>query len=147
MAGFDAGDRLLTGFITLLQADSTGTTTLPTTAAIVDIAGASLTFDVAGDHAQALVIGAFDFSKTGNKALATGYLNVDGVRQTKQAKALDDVNTITDRQDSTQLWSVPLAAGSHTLKLQGSRTAPSGDGTCNANSPGTCITVLLLDIP
>jgi hypothetical protein len=135
--------RLVTGL--LLSINKAATATLTLTTSLADIAGCTTTFSVTGAHAFALVVGAFDMSKTAVAAAAVGVLVVDGSVQAAQAQFSDFSNTISDRTTVSETWIVPLAAGSRTLKLQASRTP--GSGTVNANITNTTMSVLVVDLP
>lgn len=133
----------LTGLALSVQKPSTGNLTLSTS--VQDVAGCTVTFSVSGAHAFAMVNAAFDFQPTVSSAgnNAVGYLTVDGSSRSQQAIWTD--NGANSRETTPQNWVVPLAAGSHTLKLQANKTGAGG--THVANSPHTSMSVLVVDLP
>lgn len=138
-----AANAFFTGLGQGGSAAASGTLTLGTS--LADIANCTKTVTVSGANAFAVVTGAFDMSKTAVAATAVGVLVVDGAAQAAQAIFSDSGNTITDRQTVCETWTIPLTAGSHTLKLQASRSP--GAGAVAANATNTVITVTVFDIP
>lgn len=134
---------LLTGLALSAHKPASGNLTLSTS--VQDVPGCTLTFSVAGAHAFVMVVGTFDFqpsvSSAGNNAV--GYLTVDGSARSQQAIWTD--NGANSRDTTPQSWIVPVAAGSHTVKLQANKTGAGGTHT--ANSPHTTMTILVVDLP
>jgi hypothetical protein len=121
------------------------TSTLTLTTTVQDVAGCTLTFTLAGAHGFALVVGTFDFQPTATSAgnIAIGALMADATTQSQQVIWSD--NGANSRGTLSQSWVVPLAAGSHTLKLRASKVAAGG--THVANSSHTNMSVLIVDLP
>lgn len=140
---FANAGRLGTGLLSTINKVCSANLTLGTS--LADVANCTTTFSVTGAHAFAFVVGAFDLSKTAVAAAAVGALVVDGVTQPAQANFSDNSNTVSERGTVAQTWVVALAAGSHTLKLQSSRTP--GTGTVVCNSGNTSFSVLVIDLP
>lgn len=110
-----------------------------------DIPGASITLTTVADNATYVAIGSFDFdgSGSGSTANAFGRLVVDGVVQAAEALYQVSSASANVRSVITQTWSGTLAAaGSHTLKLQG--TTPSGGIEINATH--TRLQVIIFEV-
>lgn len=133
-----------TDFPAVQQARMTSGSTLTLTGSAQDVAGATLTVTVGGADAVALVSATFDFAQTACTAATTevGQLVVDGVAQDGQALlAQADVNS--QRATVAQSWLIPLAAGTHTLKLQAFRIGGTGTFVCYGTH--TQMTALILN--
>jgi hypothetical protein len=142
-------DSRVTGAAALLSAIASSaskpcTSTLTLTTTVQDVAGCTLTFTLAGAHGFALVVGTFDFQPTATSAgnIAIGALMADAATQSQQVIWSD--NGANSRGTLSQSWVVPLAAGSHTLKLRASKVASGG--THVANSSHTNLSVLVVDL-
>lgn len=133
---------LLTGLLASTSKPATGTLTLSTSDQ--DVPGSTITFSVTGAHAFALVVGTFDFQPTVSSAAINGVgkLSADGTTQTEQAIWTD--NGANSRACVSQSWTVPLTAGSHTLKLRATKTGAAG--THVTNSSHTNMSVLVVDL-
>jgi hypothetical protein len=104
--------------------DYVATASLVATTTPTDITGCTVTFtpDV---QERVIVTGVFDVDiSVASTAAAVGNLVVDGVTQTESA--IFRQNTAAGRATVTQKWIVALTAASHTLKLQGSKSAALG---------------------
>ena len=137
----DALTNLANGFFQCASAAATATLNLGASAA--DVVGASVTVSVGGAHAFAVVTGCFDFKTTvgAGGAFLLGRLAVDGVEQPAQAPK--DGATAGSEANVAQCWLVPLAAGTHTLKLRAS--ANGSTSTCGLTH--TTITAIVFDLP
>ena len=96
-------------------------------ASAADLTGTSVTFTVAY-ACTIFVVASFDIHFTNGTdigvtgAVGVGTLVVDGVTQSGQCE-FNGQNA-----SNAQVWQVPLAAGSHTIKLQGARLGPGPTG-------------------
>jgi hypothetical protein len=106
---------LLTG-----QVNSTAPLTL--TGTPTDLTNATVTF-TAALAGQVLVTAIFDVSPAVGGEIIGGYLSVDAANMSQLAL----ING-TGRLTIAQTWAVPLAVGSHTLKLQGALIVGSNTG-------------------
>lgn len=117
---------------------ATASATLNLTSTITDVTGASVTVTLTRTM-NYIAWGVFDGEAVigSSTTLAIGYLAVDGSQQTEQAifRAL----TNGERDTVSQVWSGTLAAGSHTLKLQG---WSAGSSQFRFNQTHTTLTIL-----
>lgn len=119
------------------------------TTTITDVPGATVTITTQVANTVVMVQGVFDFSAINMTAahVGQGSLAVDG-STVANPKALytgytPGVANSNFRSTITQVWLVTLAsAGSHTLKLQGSRNLDTGGTTYQIGQNHTTITVL-----
>lgn len=144
------GDAISGSWVSALQNLANGffsndskacTAALSLTTSLQDITGCSKTFSVVGAHSIALCFATFDNASTvgtGNN-VGVGSLVVDGSLQTGEAHWDDR----TSRTTAYQSWTVSLAAGSHTIKLQ----AKTGGGTQQLQTIHTKLTVIVFDLP
>lgn len=105
-----------------------------------DVVGASIPVTTVQLNAVAVVIGVFDMTTTSTGGAGVGTLVVDGV--TQSGEAIHSLVTTAARETVAQVWTVTLAPGSHTLKLQG---ASSGAGTVAIGNTHTTITATVYD--
>lgn len=105
-----------------------------------DVAGCSKTFTMVNANGHAVCFATFDSSNTVTTSnnVGVGKLVVDGVTQNGEAHWDDRVSRVT----AYQSWTVPLGAGSHTIKLQA-----SGGGTMQVQTIHTKLTVIVFDLP
>lgn len=126
----------------------TCSTALTLSTTLTDIAGCSVTVTIVGGSAYAIVTANAQFVVSAAAAAGTIMscaLLVDGVNQSALGTLRDSADTVHDGHRA-YTWKVPLAAGSHTLKLQGSKSAASG--TCAiTNTAGSNIVVQVFDLP
>lgn len=147
-AAFFVGQKVRAGQLANLIQGFTGTCTASLTLSTTptDVAGATVTLNVTGNNAYAMVTGSAEFSVTGAAAVALNCsLYLDGVDQFALGTIRDTADQIHDRVHS-YTWRIPLTAGSHTLKLRGSKAAALGTAAIT-NSAGTNIIVQLFDRP
>ena len=97
-----------------------------------DITGTSATMTTTNGYL--LVQAMFDLNCTAAGVTCAGYLNVDGSNQSEQV--LGAVGGT--RWSMTGTWVVPVASGSHTIKLQGA--VVSGTGTATFHATHTRVT-------
>lgn len=145
MSGFTAGTKLRASFIRVLGATATGP--LQPTSTLQDIPGATVTFSVAGANAfidvtafACFIVTAAD---TGKDLVVS--LVVDGVAQ--GPSIVWPAGVVAPLVTPGQTWPpIAVAAGSHTVKLQG-----RNDGTSNsARTIGANLTTLnvrIYDVP
>lgn len=116
---------------------ATCSSTLALTSTITDVTGASVTVTLTR-ALNYIAWGVFDAQAVVSAAgsTAVGYLAVDGSQLTEQAVYRQ--LTSGERGTVAQVWDGSLAAGSHTLKLQGSATA----GQFQFNATHTTLTIL-----
>lgn len=117
------------------------TSTLALTTSYADIAGTSLTFTTVSADALMQLTTIFDFELTALSGAGLGRPLLDGgTLGTQTAVLLEAANRATVAQVYT---ATIAAAGSHTLKLQASKTGAGG--TSNALTPHTGWTAVLID--
>lgn len=126
MADLAAGDRIVSSGLkhpfTVRAAASADTT--PGAGAVVDLTGATVSFNTVQSAATVTVWGVFDMQCTSASAgnNSTGHCNIDGTDQTSQA--VGSVTTVNQRGTVTQIWTATLSgSGPHTIKLQGGNPA------------------------
>ncbi len=132
------------GFV-VENAAATAGLTLSTTA--TDITGATVTFTTVNDDVDVLIIGTFDAqcNTVSGSTVIQGFCVVDG-GAAESGVALFLATASAQRATVVQTWKVTLAAaGSHTIKLQGNKTAAVG--TYTIVQTHTKISVLVLDTP
>ncbi len=98
-----------------------------------DITGATLAITPTVSS-KLLVWATFDIGSGALNDVYVGYLDVDGVNQTRSA--ILEATSATDRKTVHQSWVVSLTAAAHTVKLQGARASGAGSATYNANHTG-----------
>jgi len=136
---------LIGGLAQAGRAVSSGPDFQPTTTPTA-ITGTSITMQVSGNNAIALVIGTIcaGISAADAGKILAAACQVDGVSQA--AEITVSSNNIANFQTHSQTWIVPVGSGSRTFQLVG-RT----DGTSAATRvlrTGQCtLSVLLLDLP
>lgn len=124
---------------TIGRIDSTVDTTI-NSGTPADITGATVTFTVLV-ASYLWVMASFDIDPATINNIFVGYLNVDGANQTQQVvKGAPTAGN--NRAVCAQSWLISLAAGSHTIKLQGSRA--SGAGSATFAKPHTGFTYMLV---
>lgn len=150
ITGLNPGDSINDTWVDAIQNLANGhyndgsaacTAALNLTTSLQDITGCSKTFSVVGAHSIAMCFATFDNASTvgtGNN-VGVGSLVVDGSVQTGEAHWDDR----TSRTTAYQSWTVSLAAGSHTIKLQ----AKTGGGTQQIQTIHTKLTVIVFDLP
>ncbi|MEU2149310.1 hypothetical protein ABZ741_34060 [Streptomyces globisporus] len=126
-----AGQIITAGQLNRLQPvvySATGSSNLVLTTTDTDVPGASVTLTTGTANAIYVAHGVFCFDAGGAVTdFGSGILNVDGAQASGNARWSGEVGT--DFGTDTQLWTGTLpAAGSHTLKLQGSRSAAPAGG-------------------
>lgn len=128
-------------------AAGTCSSTLTLTTTPTDVPGCSVTVSVVGASAYAVVTANAEFAVSVAAAgvLLSCSLLVDGVNQAALGTVRDSAEYIHDGHRS-YTWKVPLSAGSHTLKLSGSKSA-SGGTAAIANYAGSNIVVQVFDLP
>lgn len=115
--------------------------TLTLTGSYQDIAGTSLAFATISANAQLQVTTVFDFELTAGAGAALGRPLLDGATLGSQTAVLLEA---ANRGTVAQVYTATIAAaGSHTLKLQASKTG--GGGTGQAFTPHTGWTAVLID--
>jgi len=103
------------------------TSSINLTGTAADLTGTSVTFSVVYACTM-IVVASFDIHFTNGVdigvtgAVGVGTLVVDGVTQSGQ------VEFNGQNASNAQVWQVALSAGSHTVKLQGSRLGPTPTG-------------------
>lgn len=109
-----------------------------------DVTNASAAIVISGANAFALVMATALFNVTVASAGTTlaMRLSVDGAIQTREIEG--DGATVARRSHSTT-WKIPLAAGSHTLKLRALKSAAGV--TANLLSSYTVMTIVVFDLP
>jgi hypothetical protein len=127
----------------ITQASAACTSGLTLTTSGVDVPGCSITLPVAGSNAFYTAWYTFDIQYTAaGVSTGVGWLYLDGT-QIGNAAILDGGGTLAPRGTVGNQWSAPVAAGSHTWKLQALKTA--APATIVANSQHSVLTVLLVD--
>lgn len=115
--------------------------TLALTTSYQDIAGTSLTFTTVSADALLQVTTVFDFELTALAGAGLGRPLLDGATLGTQTAVLLEA---ANRATVAQVYTATIAAeGSHTLKLQASKTGSAG--TSNALTPHTGWTAVLID--
>jgi len=134
-------NTFLTGMAQSSAVPATSALTVGTSSA--DVPGCSITVTVTGANAYALVTMVFDVQAivTTSNNVFLGQLNVDGVGAPTYPEAHADDRT--SRITPAQSTKVPLAAGTHTLKLQAAKTP---GGTFTVMTSHTNLTVILFDL-
>lgn len=101
------------------------------TGSAADITGATITFSTNAANAKAACTWFADTDSTNTTAaIASTYLNVDGVDQTSPMTIQEQGTANDTRPTVGQQSTVTLAsAGSHTIKLRGQRVSGSGGVT------------------
>lgn len=145
---FTAGQKLRASSINGPYQTGVGTCSagLTLTTTPTDVTGATVTVSVVGANAYAIVTASVQFTVTGAAGITlSAVLLVDGVSQAALGSVRDSADNIHD-QTTCYTWKIPLTAGSHTLKLQGSKSAALGTAVIN-NTAGTNLVVQLFDLP
>lgn len=141
----DLMNRLATG---LDSGTTVGTCSaaLVLTTTLTDVPGCTVTITATGANAYAMVTGNAQFVVTGAAGITMACaLFVDGVNQAALGTIRDSADNVHDGHRSFT-WKIPLSAGSHTLKLQGNKSAALA--TCSiTNTAGSNIVVQLFDLP
>lgn len=130
-----------TDFPTSALARARAGLSLTLTASPQDVTDATITVTVAGTDAVAKINGVFDFAGTTVTSTATqvGVLAVDGVVQDGQALFVP--TAAGGRATVAQTWRVPLAAGTHTLKLQAYKIGGTGTWVCYGTHTSISVTI------
>lgn len=145
---FTSGARLRASQINGPFQTTVGTCSSPLTltTTVTDVPGCTATVTVVGANAYAIVTASVQFTVTASAGITMAVpLYVDGVDQAVLGTVRDSADNIHDGHRS-YTWKIPLTAGSHTLKLRGSKSAALA--TCSVNNTaGTNIIVQVFDLP
>jgi hypothetical protein len=143
MAAPAAGQRITAAMLgqvpnncTQKQGAQQSTSSINLTGTAQDLTGTSVTFSVVYACTM-IVVASFDIHFTNGVdigvtgAVGVGTLVVDGVTQSGQ------VEFNGQNASNAQVWQVALTAGSHTVKLQGSKLGPGTTGNIQTLSTHT----------
>jgi hypothetical protein len=136
----------LSGFGQRKQANATSALSLSTT--LTDVPGCSVSVTVAGANAYVICHAAVQFNcisaNSGHYAQCS--LVVDGTAQASQGTIKSDMNAAPTDGHRSYVWEVGLTAGTHTIKLQGSKDNAGGNAFIS-NTLGTNLVVQVFDLP
>lgn len=143
--GFLAGETITAGRLNRIQPTTyeeacTSALTV-TTATYADITGASITLTTTADNAIYIAEAVFDCNVTGTSttSLMVARLLVDGV--VDSGIAVYAMDTL-DRSTIAMRWrGFLVAAGSHTLKIQGANTGAAGTGVFQQDDTKLQVTI------
>jgi hypothetical protein len=138
-------NTLIGGLAQTGRAVSSGADFQPT-ATPTAITGTSITMQVSGNNAVALVVGSICAGISAAEAgkILAAALQLDGVSQA--AEITVSSNNIANFQSHSQTWVVPVSSGSRTFQLVG-RTDGTSAATRVLRSGQCTLSVLLLDLP
>lgn len=116
------------------------------TTSFADVPGVSVSVAATGANAICLAFATCGWICTVGSAGSyfAGDLVVDGVSQVANGQILTHADSTFNQQTDGRVWSFPLTATSHTIKLQARKSAAGPTGSTSGH---TAMTVVLLDMP